>query len=220
MLKEPYNQRLFSGGLRKWLHEGRFAWLHRETKNLSGSVLEVGCYDCRSLDYLAFTPTRYVGIDANWEGGLNLARQRHPDLQLIESSDPGAISGKFDCAISLETLEHVPRQQLLDYIEALAKAAPLALISVPVEIGPVFAVKQLVRPDNSYKYSLKEYICSTLGMTEHVKQDDHKGFNFVWFLKQLSNYYDIEKVSGIPFPLPAILSFGVGIRCRSRLFQG
>lgn len=214
---KSYNDRLFSSGFRKWLHDGRFRWLNKETRRLSGSVIEVGCYDCRSLDHLGFIPTRYLGIDSNWEGGLDLARKRRPDLELTQSSDPGAISGKFDCAIALETLEHVPRWQLGDFISALARAAPVALFSVPVEIGPIFAAKQFLRPDSHYEYTFKEYICESLGLTRYVEQVDHKGFSFRWFKQELELCYVIERMSGIPMGLPPLLSFGVGFRCRSRL---
>lgn len=217
--KRSYNERLFSGGIRKRLHEARFHWLQHETRGLSGSVLELGCFDCRSLSYLSFQPTDYLGIDANWEGGLDSARRRYPKLKFVEANEPSAIAGKFDCAIALETMYHVPRLKLPEYLAALARAAPLALFSVQVEIGPVFACKQVVRPDSHYRYTLREYLCSTLGLTQFVEQHDLKGFNYLWFIRQLAPFYRVDRVWGLPRGVPPILAFGVGIRCRSKVFE-
>ncbi len=64
---KTYNQRLFSPGLRGFFHNGRFKWLFNSFKKFNitkGSVLEIGCNDGRSLDYLPFVPSNYAGYDA------------------------------------------------------------------------------------------------------------------------------------------------------------
>src|SRR6267142_3986212 len=105
----PYNERLFSGGLRSRLHFARFHWIRGELERLGVKptrVLELGCYDGRALDFIP-SPQRYVGMDANWEGGLDLARvhRRMEGYDFIEVRCPSDIQLResFDLALSLET---------------------------------------------------------------------------------------------------------------------
>lgn len=89
---KAYDQRLFvrgpDGGHRPsragWLrgcarrlyvdhHLSRFRWLEREVTSLglrSASVVELGCFDGRTIDHIPIEITRYVGLDAGWESGL------------------------------------------------------------------------------------------------------------------------------------------------------
>src|SRR5262245_36632075 len=74
-----YNERIFTGGVRRYLHTARFRWLNHELARLQcsyDSILELGCFDGKLLDFLPTKPTRYKGFDANWEGGLTLAQTR------------------------------------------------------------------------------------------------------------------------------------------------
>ena len=75
-MKSPdYNTRLFSGGLRRWIHISRFRWLSFVLRKFNlkyQNIVELGCFDARSLDYLTGYDS-YYGFDAGWEGGLNTA---------------------------------------------------------------------------------------------------------------------------------------------------
>ena len=58
-----YNERLFSGGFRGWLHSGRFQWLRNATREIDvSSVFELGCFDGKSISYLPREPDRYLGV--------------------------------------------------------------------------------------------------------------------------------------------------------------
>ncbi len=66
-----YNERLFSSGIRKKLHASRFYWLANCLTKLNFQyirVLELGCFDRKTIDYLPLKPLRYLGFDASWEG--------------------------------------------------------------------------------------------------------------------------------------------------------
>lgn len=213
-LSSSYNKRLFSGGARKWLHEMRFKWLRQQTLNLNGSVFELGCFDARSLEYLAFKPTRYLGVDAGWESGIDVAKERYPEFEFMRSCSLFTPEQRFDLAVALETLEHLPRQQLPEYVDMLARTAPLLLATVPVEIGPVFLGKHLVKLHlgSNESYRLVEFLYSTIGMTNLVEQDQHKGFNYYSLIKLLRSRYRKVTVTGLPFSFAPLLSFTVGIR--------
>ena len=115
----------------------------------AASVLELGCFDAKSIPWLPQAPKTYVGLDAGWEGGLALARQQWPEYEFHECGKPqqmsAAVAGrKFDAAVAMETLEHIPPAMLGSCLDELFRALPpegILLASVPVEIGPMFLAK-------------------------------------------------------------------------------
>ncbi|MGB4107014.1 MAG: class I SAM-dependent methyltransferase [Alphaproteobacteria bacterium] len=225
-----YNERLFSGNLRGRLHTARFDWLRGTLDRLAlapQSVIELGCYDGRAVSFLPRMPARYIGFDAGWENGLQLAAQRwagqsHLEFRQCRQADQMNLAGeKFDLAIALETLEHIPPQDLDPYLETVAASlnpGGAFLVSVPNEIGPVFAAKHLLKLafiGGSDPYSLREFLFQALGLVEKVERREHKGFSYRRLIKTLRKYFYVEKAEGIPFAaLPPYLSFGVGIVCR------
>lgn len=227
-----YNERLFSGNLRGRLHTARFDWLRSTIARLGlapRSVLELGCYDGRAVSFLPHMPKRYIGFDAGWENALQLAAQRwagQPHLEFRQCRKAGQMNlagEKFDLAIALETLEHIPPQDLEPYLETVAASLNpdgAFLVSVPNEIGPVFAIKHLLKvafigsPD---PYFPREFLFQALGLVGKVERREHKGFSYRCLVRTLRKYFSIEKTEGIPFTfLPPCLSFGVGIVCRPK----
>ena len=119
-----YNARLFRGGIYGRHDSARFRWLREAIGKLGiqrASVIELGCFDARSVDYLPVQIERYVGLDAGWESGvrdgtaygLDAARERFADdprFQFIRSVSPADIAdleGSFELGLCLETLEHI-----------------------------------------------------------------------------------------------------------------
>ncbi|MFZ4125669.1 MAG: hypothetical protein ACOYJ2_06330 [Rickettsiales bacterium] len=222
-----YNEKLFSGGPRSYLHHMRFHWLRKhihETAN-AYTLFELGCFDCRSLKFLP-EPSRYVGADADWEGGLQSAKATFHDdktMELLIARSAGDLAAykdrSFDYSIALETIEHIPDAVLSGYIEFLARVTrKKLLITVPVEIGPVFLAKHFVKRSiagfesgETETYTLAEIFWSALGRTEKVRRFEHKGFNYRTFITQLSSHFHIRAIEGIPFRPWPYLSFQVGI---------
>jgi SAM-dependent methyltransferase len=217
---KPYDERLFSANFRGSLHNARFSWLRQQTVGLSGSVLELGCHNARSIAHLAFVPTQYLGLDADWEGGLAQAREKYPEYEFIRSTAPAELGRTFDLALCLETIEHVSREDMRNYLRLLAAAAPVTLFSIPNEIGPVFVLKRIAHTilRSKRQYSAKEFFLQSVGRTDRVAQEDHKGFNYRRFLQIAEEFFTIEEAVGLPFRRLPSLSFTVAIRARSRLF--
>jgi len=215
-----YDRRLFSSGLRRRIHESRFHWLRNESAQLSGSVLELGCFNARSLDYLGFKPAAYLGIDAGWEGGLAEAIEKYPQYDFIESIDPDDITGNWDLALALETLEHIPRPEMLDrYLHKLAQHCLRLIATVPMEIGPLFSAKFLYkRYVHRYqaKHTFQEFVFQSIGRCDLVTQDNHRGFDYRDLVRRVEKHFLIEKVEGIQPQLPKWLNTQVGITAKSR----
>jgi 2-polyprenyl-3-methyl-5-hydroxy-6-metoxy-1,4-benzoquinol methylase len=224
-----YNERLFSSGLRKRLHLARFHWLRRkltELRSPCARVIELGCFDGKTIEFLPAPPDAYLGYDANWEGGLDLARARwgsDPRYRFristtAEEMDLG--QERFDIAIAMETLEHLPEPVLRPYLDRIARATDhYAFVTVPNEKGAVFFFKYLAKLafGEVEKHTLAEFVNATLGRSDRIEHLDHKGFDYVRLQAILSEYFDIVEVSGEPFTkLPAALNFTIGIVAKKK----
>lgn len=234
MTRKGYNERLFSGfGLRQKYHLWRFNWLNQQTKKFLPPedirLVELGCFDARSIDYLPAPPSKYVGLDADWEGGLTAAQQKfssHAELTFVKSTSPDDLlqfpDGVFNAGVSMETLEHIPPELVERYLEELARAVNgYVFITVPNEKGLVFLLKhfakQLLGATSSERYNVYELINATLGRMSRVEREQHKGFDHDALREQIARHFEIVSVSGGPVDmLPARFNLTVAIVARSR----
>jgi SAM-dependent methyltransferase len=182
--------------------------------------VELGCFDGKVLGCIEPMPRRYLGLDANWEGGLDQARRQWAGLDNVEfrvCKTPAEMPAgeRFDAAICMETLEHLSPEDLAGYLDRIrAIARGRFYVTVPNEIGIVCVLKQLakmVRYGGS-DYSGRELVLAGLGLTAKIARNEHKGFNYFTLLKELRRRFRVERVDGIPFRLlPAWLNFTVGM---------
>lgn len=224
-----YNERLFNPKkIRGRLHLARFYWLQKEVEKLDFStvnVLELGCYDAKTLEFIDIPLLSYVGYDANWEGGIDIAKSKwhkNKSYQFIDCTQLQNFTPqkqKFDISICMETLEHLPLKELEDYIERLAFATKYyCFVTVPNEKGIILLIKYLIKRiiyrDVTEYYTLKELIAAFFGKTHLVKREEggHKGFNYNDLRGLLEKYFTVNEVKGIPlYFLPPSLNFTVGM---------
>lgn len=225
--ENEYDQRLFKGGIRKYLHEKRFLWLGEQTKNFQNlnsikepSVMEIGCFNCRSLKYLGFIPSKYYGLDAGWENGVEEAIKAYPQYTIKKSSNPADIYDEWDLCIALETLEHLPRPDVLDqYLRQISMHSKKLIATVPMEIGPLFSLKYIYKKfflNYKHPHSLSEFYNQTLGRCHLVRQDNHCGFDYRSLVLMMNKYFKIEKIEGLNRRLPKLLNTQIGIVASSR----
>jgi SAM-dependent methyltransferase len=228
----PYNDRLFRSGLRRRHHLARFEWVNRTLRRLdcpSDAVLEIGCFDGKLLDHLPRVPQRYKGFDANWEGGLDLAlmtRGNAPGREFLKAARAEEMrlepSERFDVAVSLETLEHVPPDEVEPYLRTVAGHLDgYLLITVPNEIGAVFllkwALKKVGFSGGRERYSFAEVMWAFLGQTRRIRRREHKGFDYRDLAGQVGEHFEVVSVEGFPLGrLPPRFCLGIGIVARSR----
>jgi len=128
------------------------------------------------------------------------------------------VDGVYDLGISLETMEHIPEDMVDGYLEILARSVRRAvLLTVPNEIGIPFlakyiAKKILYRDSKDEPYTLSEFFSAIFGQTSKIHRNEHKGFDYRKFTRQVSDKFVIQSVQGVPYGwlLPS-LSFTVGI---------
>lgn len=224
-----YNDRLFSRGIRGYFHLARFHWAADQAASYSipcRSVLELGCHDGRLIENLPQRPDRYFGLDANWESGIDMARERYkavPSYTFVASRDPKdlqAITSTFDLGASLETLEHIDPEQVDTYLRAMAERVDYLIATVPNEMGPIgfgkWAVKHIFGMSPKH-YTPAELFYAFIGRTDKVERIHHKGFNYRVMADQIDQHFEVLKVEGHPIRwIPTWLCFGVGIVARTR----
>jgi 2-polyprenyl-3-methyl-5-hydroxy-6-metoxy-1,4-benzoquinol methylase len=227
-----YNERLFgTSRLRSFYHLARFEWAERKVRALAQSrlsVIELGCFDGRLFEQLRDYVSDYVGLDANWEGGLDLARKKFrdsPRVSFVEVTQPSQMhdyeDARFDVSVSLETLEHLPPELVPGFLDELRRVTRgHFLASFPNELGPVFLAKHLlkrIRYGDAEAYTGREIIAATLGRSKQVSRREHKGFDYRDMIDQIAARFEIVSVEGLPgVGLPPSLSPTVAVHARVR----
>lgn len=237
---KDYNERMLSGKISRFYHLSRFKFLKDSITKYNiktNYVVEIGCCDARSLEYFPKLPKVYIGIDANWEGLLDIAKikyEKYPNYHFIEGTAPDCLE-KFnyiyDFALSLETFEHLEDNVMWMYINFLKKYVNgIILITVPVEFGPIFFLKYIVKKfiyHDDYKedrdlhfYDFWEVLKASLFLISRVKREYgyHKGFDYRKLLSTIEKNFKIVEITGIPLKLkPLFLNFTIGLLLENQI---
>jgi hypothetical protein len=228
--KSGYNERLFQGGLRGWLHNGRFIWLRRICEGMgldTSEVVELGCFDARSIAYLPSEPIVYCGYDSNWEGGLDVAKEKFRAItgySFYEIHDYSGIQPgdtKFKLGLCLETLEHVKPELVGGYLYKISQMLDgMFVVTVPNEKGLLLLAKYILKRilyGQNDGYTPVEVFNAVMGRLEKVSRNEHKGFDWEKLLLELRKYFDVILVQGVQFPwAPLSMNAQIGFVLRTR----
>jgi len=188
-------------------------------------VVEIGCLDLFSACLFCeagYLPRAYTGVDVFWENAEPYAREnasRIRDRYRVEvnlhrdRAETFSSLTRFNTVVMLETLEHVD-----DEGGAIRNAASLLgdgghlLLSVPVEFGLLFGIRELARWAISGKtsYSGKEFLLGLRGKTQDIPREtgDHKGYDYRRTVETLKDKgFVCRREILYPLPIP-ILSYG------------
>lgn len=159
------------------------------------NVVEIGCLDLFSLCLFCeagYPPESYAGVDVFWEDAEPFAREnaaRLRDRHRVkvslhhERGETFTVSSRFDTVLMLETLEHVHDEgtTIRNAASLLTKGGHL-LLSVPVEFGLLFGIREMARWAASGKtsYSRKEFLLGLRGKMRDIPREtgDHKGYDY------------------------------------------
>jgi SAM-dependent methyltransferase len=201
------------------------------------NIVEIGCLDLFSLCLFCesgYLPRTYTGVDVFWEGAEPYAREnaarirdRHRvEVNLVrDRAETFAPATKFNTVVMLETLEHVDdeRGAIRNAASLLGEGGHL-LLSVPVEFGLLFGIRELARWATSGKtsYSGKEFLLGLRGKTQDSPREtgDHKGYDYRRTVETLKDQgFVCRREILYPLPIPG-LSYGyVGLYTRTRPAQ-
>ena len=160
-----------------WLHRQRLDAVHDAVQRSGAStVLDLGCGDGDLFVELATDPqiTRLLGVDI-CAASLDRLRQRLAEMQRIAErngqdgygavvdlvcasiADPDRRLAGFDCAILVETIEHVPPGRLSGLERAVFTGigAPTVVVTTPnAEFNPLLGVPshRFRHPDHKFEW--------------------------------------------------------------------
>jgi len=101
------------------------------------SILDVGCGEGRFLGLLG-NRIRKVGVDLSLRP-IKFAQAFHPDIE-FHCADADQLKEEFDVVTAIEVLEHVPDEQVTNFLKILEKRIKESgkiIISVPTTVLPV-----------------------------------------------------------------------------------
>ena len=234
-----------------WSHRRRFA-VARELASVGagGALLDYGCGDGTFLALAHDLFREAIGADIDVEQVRDCRRRldgvRNVQFASIDDLRAPAHQHHYDAVVCMEVLEHCPsdvQPQVLDDLDRLVRPHGVVVISVPIEIGPTLAAKQLVRAAaaatglSEYatreRYRLSEFMRMFLaGETSRIERPinvainargdqtrfhGHKGFNWRALERLIESVFAIERRLFSPVPVTGRwLNSQVWFICRKR----
>jgi len=226
-------------------HARRFEWLKSKIACLGKSdisVLELGCNDARSIEYIPVPIKRYLGLDAGWRSGwengkaygLESAQVRFrddPHLEFRRSErceDLERVPGQFDVAIVLETFEYLEPSKLETYVSILSEKlidGGAILATMPNEKGVPLLVKalgsRLSRGPRS-GYTPAQFWNALIGRLDRVPRAlrGRRGFDYQMMSEIIWRYFPHGYLESVePANAPLWLSLNVGLVARKATAQ-
>jgi 2-polyprenyl-3-methyl-5-hydroxy-6-metoxy-1,4-benzoquinol methylase len=212
-----------------WSHRSRFLLAREIVQPYAGRrLLDYGCGDGTFLAQVADLFPTAVGADIDPRQNQD-CRDRfteHPDItfRLIDDLEYPEHSGAYDVVTCMEVLEHcVPdrTEKVIADLRRLVARNGIALISVPIEIGPTLIGKYILRMlaawrhigDYNFneKYTPAELATMVfagertsiprevhLGLNDGKPSHVHKGFNWRALRHKLQDTFDVKQTRFSP----------------------
>lgn len=235
MKKHEYERIQDFNVVTRMLHKVRYKNLEkvfseiRQESNSTIHVLDIGCGACKAYEYLSPNfSINYTGIELN-KDLAEIARSRYDsnkNFSIIcnDVQDSFSIFKNFNVIIGLESFEHIPHSVVVRVVEAIGKSNfEYLYISVPNEIGPALAIKNigsfLMGYERWKEYSWKETFFASIYNLDKVgvHTTRHKGFDWRWLAQTLRQNCKIERVHTSPFDfVPRFLSPSIHFVCKKR----
>ena len=226
-------------------HARRFEWLKSKIACLGKSdisVLELGCNDARSIEYIPVPIRRYMGLEAGWRSGwengkaygLESAQVRFrddPHLEFRRSEryeDLERVPGKFDVAIVLETFEYLEPSKLETYVSVLSEKLiddGAILATMPNEKGVPLLVKALGSRLSGVPrsgYTPAQFWNALIGRLDRVPRAlrGRRGFDYQMMSEIIWRYFPHGYLESVePANAPLWLSLNVGLVARKATAQ-
>lgn len=212
-----------------WSHRSRFRLAREIVRPYAGRrLLDYGCGDGTFLAQVVDLFPRAVGADIdprqNQDCRERFAEFREITFRLIDDLEYPEHSGAYDVVTCMEVLEHcVPdrTERVINDLRRLVAPGGIALISVPIEIGPTLIGKEILRSLAGWRsigdYKFKEkYTAAELATMlfagertsiprqAHPGANDgkpsylHKGFNWRALRLRLRETFDVKQTRFSP----------------------
>jgi SAM-dependent methyltransferase len=226
----------------RWSHGSRFDLACRlVAPRAGGRLLDYGCGDGTfvAMVHRHFRETMGCDVDPGQIAECRARLGRLPGVRFDAVPAASGMRATWDVVTCMEVLEHCverERRRVLDEIAALVTPGGLVVISVPIEIGPSVAGKQLFRAvaglrnlgdyRHRERYSPVEMLQSILGLDVPrvafegqgsqgpYRYYGHKGFDYRAVGREIAERLAIRQRLFSPMPwLGAVLNSQVWFVC-------
>lgn len=236
-MQNAYEQALNHNKFLSWVHSLRykkilqvFAKLATEITDRPIRVLEIGAAHAPLFAALNQRFNIEYGAIESYPPFVEEARAKYghlPNFSIVLSSAVAASAYQFakpDIVVSLETLEHIPANEVEIILEHIAKLSPpLFVCSVPVEVGPAVWFKNmtswLLRYTRHQHYTWRETLWAGLYRLDKLPPHTiaHKGFDWRRLTAAIRQQMQIQNIETMPFKfMPAALSNSLFITVKPR----
>lgn len=231
-----------------WSHGSRFRLAARlAAEGAGGRLLDYGCGDGTFMALTHGTFAEAVGADIDLAQLAECGR-RLGDLNGLSFVPTGALTGAqytqaFDVVTCMEVLEHcldAERVRVLDALVRLIAPSGRLIVSVPIEVGPALAGKQLFRALAAWRgqgdyrhretYTPRELLAAVIGGPNlararysvqgpagPVEYCGHKGFDWRILEREIAERFVVERRQFTPLGrLGAVLNSQVWFVCAPR----
>lgn len=134
-----------------WSHRSRFDFALKLAGENPGAVLDYGCGDGTFLSMIEPRSSFACGVDIA-KNQIEECKERFNGMKMefypISSAMYSIRPEGYDLVTCMETLEHCTRpvvEIVLDDLAVMVRSNGRVVISVPIEIGPTFVIKKIVR---------------------------------------------------------------------------
>lgn len=231
-----YEARLNHSRLTRFLHGVRYKNLLGVVAALSGfrggkpiRILDIGCGSAPAFGLLdPLFAIDYVGVEMR-QKHCAVARDRfgdRPNFRAVRNIIGNCLTLIDDCdlVIALETLEHIPEDEVAVLIEHIGRAEIDGFYcTVPNEVGPAIAIKNLGSALIGYRrhreYSWRDTFHSATYRLDKVAPHGtgHKGFDWRALQRVIAAHLDIQAVHRSPYGwVPRAVSPSIGFYCTPR----
>lgn len=231
-----YEARLNHSRLTRFLHGVRYKNLLGVVAALSDlrggkpiRILDIGCGSAPAFGLLdPLFAIDYVGVEMR-QKHCAVARQRfgnRPNFRAVRNIIGNCLPLIDDCdlVIALETLEHIPEDEVAVLIEHIGRAEIDGFYcTVPNEVGPAIAIKNLGSALIGYQrhreYSWRDTFHSATYRLDKVAPHGtgHKGFDWRALQRMIAAHLDIQAVHRSPYGwVPRAVSPSIGFYCTPR----
>lgn len=223
--------------LTRFLHRGRYRKLisvleelQQEIGNRRIRILDIGCGPGSAVAHILDRfEVDYVGIDYD-PTFIDAARSRYGHLENCRFVVADATDSKLyheckaDIVIALETLEHIPLNDVTRIIEHVCRIVRphFFLVTVPVEIGPAVWIKNwgsILMGYDRKSGDFRETLWAGLYQLDRVPphHSSHQGFDWRCLAQLMRVNAPLREIRGLPFAfIPRILSPNVSLLAEPR----
>jgi 2-polyprenyl-3-methyl-5-hydroxy-6-metoxy-1,4-benzoquinol methylase len=215
-----------------WSHGSRFTLAARLAgEGRDGRLLDYGCGDGTFIALTHGTFAEAVGADVD-EPQLEDCRRRFGSLSAVRFMATAPLDGSehknaYDVVTCMEVLEHcvdVERRRVVEQLARLCRPGGRIIISVPIEIGPSLAGKQLFRALAAFRglgdyrhretYSAAELARAVLARPDLARAEydvksaggsrrycGHKGFDWRILQREVMQRLTLQRRHFTPMPV-------------------